>query len=165
MIKLALGESWIAQRNAELTAKALANWREHKSIEVLGNLDCPRLPIFSFRVRGSAGGHIHHQLITRLLSDQHGVQARGGCACAGPYAHRLLGLSREASEKLWTRLAEGHELEKPGWTRVNFSYLMSDENAARVIEAVADIATGAAELSADYECDAATARFRWRQAN
>lgn len=38
------------------------------------------------------------------------------------------------------------------------------KSTERVIDAVADIATRAAELSADYECDAATERFRGRQA-
>ena len=57
-------------------------------------LTAQRLPIFSFRVRNGRGGFVHQQLATRMLSDLHGVQARGGCACAGPYVHRLLGLDR-----------------------------------------------------------------------
>jgi hypothetical protein len=29
--------------------------------------------------------------VVGLLNDLFGIQARGGCSCAGPYGHRLLG--------------------------------------------------------------------------
>ncbi|CAN1341872.1 hypothetical protein LINPERPRIM_LOCUS39309 [Linum perenne] len=32
-----------------------------------------------------------------LLNDLFGIQARGGCACAGPYGHQLLGMDEVAS--------------------------------------------------------------------
>jgi selenocysteine lyase/cysteine desulfurase len=36
---------------------------------------------------------LHCRFVTKLLNDLFGVQARGGCACAGPYGHRLLGIT------------------------------------------------------------------------
>ena len=29
---------------------------------------------------------LHHNFVSVLLNDLYGIQARGGCACAGPYA-------------------------------------------------------------------------------
>lgn len=36
--------------------------------------------------------HQNHQLPAPRLNDLFGIQARGGCACAGPYGQNLLGL-------------------------------------------------------------------------
>lgn len=51
-----------------------------------------RLPIFSFVVRHPRGVFLHHNFVCAVLNDVFGIQARGGCACAGPYAHDLLGI-------------------------------------------------------------------------
>ena len=106
---------------------------------------------------------MHQQLFTRMLSDHYGIQARGGCACAGPYAHRLLGIDQAASASLRQRLQAGEEELKPGWTRLNFSYLLDDTKAAKIIESVAALAEQAAALAEDYQIDPATARFSIRQ--
>lgn len=93
--------------------------------ELLGSAGRPRLPIFSFRIRDGRGGHVQHQLVTRLLSDRYGIQARGGCACAGPYVHRLLRIDGAASDRLRKAILSGNELEKPGFVRLNLSPLMT----------------------------------------
>lgn len=54
MVKSAMGAAWQADRLAALRARALAAWRDHPRLELLGNLDAPALPIFSFRVRDGA---------------------------------------------------------------------------------------------------------------
>lgn len=159
-IKQALGDAWIAERQTALQERALAAWGRDPRIELLGKPDTPRLPIFSFRIR-NRDGFIHHQLFTRMLSDFCGVQARGGCACAGPYAHRLLGIDRERSEALARAIEAGEEVEKPGWVRLNFSYLMTDDEADRLIAAVSHLARRAPSLAPFYACDQRTARFRY----
>ena len=110
-------------------------------------------------MRDGADGFVHHQFFTRLLSDVHGVQARGGCACAGPYAHRLLGLGRARSDATLAAIARGDEAAKPGWVRLNLSALMSDAKADRVIEAVDMLARTASDYAEDYRMDPRTARF------
>jgi selenocysteine lyase/cysteine desulfurase len=107
---------------------------------------------------------VHQQLFTRMLSDLYGVQARGGCACAGPYAHRLLGIDHDASDALRAELRSGIETSKPGWTRLNFSYLMDDATADFIINAVTDLANRAPGLACKYVCDSANARFAPRAA-
>lgn len=50
------------------------------------------------------GLYLHHNFVVALLNDLFGIQARGGCACAGPYGQALLGintsLAREYEELL-----------------------------------------------------------------
>lgn len=161
MVKQAVGVERIMAREAELRARALKRWTHVPNLHLLGqNRQAHALPIFSFQVRDGKGGLVHHQLFTRMLSDLFGVQARGGCACAGPYAHRLLGIDTEASCRLIDRLNDGEELDKPGWVRLNLSYLHSDEQADRIIGSVAWLAERAASLAGLYTADRQTARFR-----
>ncbi|MDX5360690.1 MAG: aminotransferase class V-fold PLP-dependent enzyme, partial [Alphaproteobacteria bacterium] len=160
LVKEAIGTEAIGARDAALRARAYAAWREVPGLDLLGpGESAEALPIFAFRVRGADGAPVHHQLVTRMLSDVHGIQARGGCACAGPYAHRLLGIDREASDALFERLSAGHELEKPGWVRLNLSYLHTDAQVDRILAGVADIARTASQWAARYDADPATARF------
>ncbi|MEY8842233.1 aminotransferase class V-fold PLP-dependent enzyme, partial [Cribrihabitans sp. XS_ASV171] len=160
IVKDAVGAEEIAEREARYNAMALEGWRENPHLVLLGAEHPHRLPIFSFLVRDGQGRPVHQQLFTRMLSDVHGIQARGGCACAGPYAHRLLGIGREASERLRADLAAGREMEKPGWVRLNFSYLMSEETVRFIIDAVNDLSRRGGEVAAQYRADPATARFK-----
>lgn len=162
MVKAAVGTGTIAARGAALRDRALAVWSREPRIEILGNACTGSLPIVSFRVRDGRGGLVHHQLVTRMLSDLHGVQARGGCACAGPYVHNLLGIDAEASAAILAAIRAGLETDKPGFVRLNLSYLLTDAEADQVIAAVADTARRAADLAASYDVDAARAIFRPR---
>ena len=159
LVKEALGQDWLDARQTALRTRALAAWRRNARIEILGKPGAPALPILSFRVRDGAGGYVHHQLFTRMLSDVHGVQARGGCACAGSYAHRLLGLDRAASRAMQEAIARGEELEKPGWVRLNLSALMTDDKADSLIAAVDNLAMNAEKYIRYYDADPGTARF------
>ncbi|WP_372615157.1 aminotransferase class V-fold PLP-dependent enzyme [Aquicoccus sp.] len=160
LVKEALGQDWLDRRQAELRARALARWQTNDRIELLGKIDAKALPIFSFRIRDGQGGFLHHQFFTRLLSDMTGVQARGGCACAGPYGHRLLGLTRADSDAVIAALENGNEISKPGWVRLNLSALMSDEKCKAIIEAVDNLARIALSYVDDYDVETSTARFR-----
>ncbi|MDH2326944.1 aminotransferase class V-fold PLP-dependent enzyme [Cereibacter sp. SYSU M97828] len=161
LVKDAVGVPAIMAREAVLRDRALAAWSGVPALRLLGQRPgMEALPIFSFQVTDGKGGLIHQQLFTRMLSDVHGIQARGGCACAGPYAHRLMGIDAASSAALAARLAAGEELAKPGWIRLNFSYLHSDAQADAIIAAVAGLAERAPALAVRYGADPATARFR-----
>ncbi|MBW4985377.1 aminotransferase class V-fold PLP-dependent enzyme [Mameliella sp. CS4] len=159
LVKEALGQDWLDTRQAELRKRALAVWTQNDRIELLGPTDANALPIFSFRIRDGQQELVHHQFFTRLLSDMTGVQARGGCACAGSYAHRLLGLGRAESDETIAALERGEETAKPGWVRLNLSALMTDSKAKSIIEAVDNLARIAPDYIKDYHVDTGTARF------
>lgn len=40
---------------------------------------------------------LHGPFVAKLLNDLFGIQARGGCACAGPYGHSLLKVDESQS--------------------------------------------------------------------
>ncbi|WP_119944621.1 aminotransferase class V-fold PLP-dependent enzyme [Neorhizobium sp. NCHU2750] len=159
IVKHAIGLDEMASRNRALAQRAFAAWKNVPRLELLGLCDVERLPIFSFRIRNGKGGYVHQQLVTRMLSDRFGIQARGGCACAGPYVHRLLDIDEEQSEAMRQAILAGDEIRKPGFTRLNFSVLLTDEKVEFIIASIAQLAADAVEYEPDYEADTARAIF------
>ncbi len=159
LVKEALGADLMARRNAAFVQRVLARWQDDPRLELLGSLSAPRLPIFSFRVRNGQGGHVHQQLVTRMLSDRFGIQARGGCACAGPYVHHLLEIDEAESARMRQAILDGREIEKPGFIRLNFSVLLSDAKADFILDSVLALAADATEFEDRYDFDPGRAIF------
>ena len=163
IVKDVVGEEQILERDKQLRARAIAAWSDEPQLCLLGRPDAAdTLPILSFTVRDRWGARVHHQLFTRMLSDFHGIQARGGCACAGPYAHRLLDIDATESEKLRLAIREGRELDKPGWVRLNLSYLHTEAEVEAILSGVRDLLARMDDLMPLYDCDSRTARFSVR---
>ena len=93
-LKQAVGADAIRERETSFIRRAIARWERNPAIEILGNHEAERLSIVSFVVR-HGGRYLHHNFVVALLNDLFGIQARGGCSCAGPYGHRLLGIDIE----------------------------------------------------------------------
>lgn len=161
-LKEAVGVETIRAREEHFLSRAVAAWGEEPGVEILGNLDAPRLSIVSFVVRAPSGQYLHHNYVVALLNDLFGVQARGGCSCAGPYGHRLLGIDIERSHEFEREITGGCEGIKPGWVRVNFNYFISDTVADYVIEAVRLVARDGWRLLGDYRFDPLTGHWRHR---
>ena len=80
--------------------------------------------------------YLHHNYVVALLNDLFGIQSRGGCSCAGPYGHRLLGIDIDTSHEFEREIARGCEGIKPGWVRVNFNYFIAEETFQYLLDAV-----------------------------
>lgn len=115
--------------------RAIDSWKTNSSIDILGNPDAERLSIVSFVIR-TEEKVLHHNYVVALLNDLFGIQARGGCSCAGPYGHRLLGIDLETSRRFEDVIATGCEVLKPGWVRLNFNYFISESEFDYIVEAV-----------------------------
>ena len=150
VVKDVIGEDFIVERNRTLTERAFVSWADHKALRILGADRRDRLPIFSFILDTGAGAPFDYHLFTRALSDIYGIQARGGCACAGPYVHRLLQIDDAWSARLRAEILAGDESHKPGFVRLNLSVLMSDEEVAFILNAVKDLADRYQTLSELY---------------
>jgi hypothetical protein len=161
-LKDAVGTEVIRAAEERLLERAVAVWRDEPAIELLGNLRAERLSIVSFVVRSPSGRYLHHNYVVALLNDLFGIQARGGCSCAGPYGHRLLGIDLERSHEFEREITGGCEGIKPGWVRVNFNYFVSDTVADYIVEAVRLVAREGWRLLADYRFDVAGGRWRHR---
>ncbi|AXC49198.1 aminotransferase class V-fold PLP-dependent enzyme [Paracoccus suum] len=159
IVKEAVGQDVIDARQQAGLAKARARLAGHPRIVMLDDRDVPRLPILSFRVRDGQGSFIHQQLATRMLSDLYGVQARGGCACAGPYVLKLLGADAAAAASMRAAILSGAELEKPGFVRLNLCWLAPDQEVDAILDAICDLAERAPALTARYSGDPTTAIF------
>jgi hypothetical protein len=108
------------------------------------------------------GRVLHHNFVVALLDDLFGIQARGGCSCAGPYGHRLLCITPRRSAALWAQAAQGYLGVKPGWTRINFSYFISDTVGEYLIDAVDLVARHGHRLLTDYRFDHCRGDWRHR---
>ncbi|MFC3743791.1 aminotransferase class V-fold PLP-dependent enzyme [Paractinoplanes deccanensis] len=157
-VKDRVGAELIEQRERELWQRARERWTAEENIAILGDLDADRLSIVSFQVR-AGDRYLHHNYVAALLNDLFGIQARSGCSCAGPYGHRLLGIDEAHSREFRGEIVEGWEGIKPGWTRLNLNYFISDTAAGYLIEAVALIARHGANLLPEYRFDPRTGRW------
>jgi selenocysteine lyase/cysteine desulfurase len=155
-LKQAVGVETIREAEERFLTRAVSRWAEEPSIEILGNLEADRLSIVSFVVRAPSGRYLHHNFVVAVLNDLFGIQSRGGCSCAGPYGHRLLGIDIERSHEFEREITGGCEGIKPGWVRVNFNYFLSDAVADYIVEAVRLVARDGWRLLGDYRFDTAT---------
>ncbi len=161
-LKEAVGTATIRAQEERHLSRAVSAWRAEPTIELLGNLAADRLSIVSFVLRSPSGRYLHHNYVVALLNDLFGIQSRGGCSCAGPYGHRLLGIDLATSHEFEREITGGCEGIKPGWVRINFNYFVSDAVVDYLVEAVRLIARDGWRLLDDYRFEIETGRWRHR---
>jgi len=165
-LQQAVGLPVIREHEEHYLRRAVQAWTQEPAIEILGNLDAQRLSIVSFVVRSGESGtrpYLHHNFVVALLNDLFGIQSRGGCSCAGPYGHRLLGIDLERSHEFEREIAGGCEGIKPGWVRVNFNYFISEPVFDYIVDAVRMVARHGWRLLGDYRFDPVTGLWRHRR--
>ncbi len=151
-LKEAVGTDTIRAAEERLWKRALHRWTQVPQVEVLGSADAARLSIVSLRIR-SGDRYLHHNFVVAVLNDLFGIQARGGCSCAGPYGHRLLHIDTSWSAAFRDEISHGCEGIKPGWVRINFNYFISDTVADYLIDAIGMIAELGYRLLPEYRFD------------
>ncbi|HRN29984.1 MAG TPA: aminotransferase class V-fold PLP-dependent enzyme, partial [Terrimesophilobacter sp.] len=161
-LKEAVGVDVIQAHERDLLRRAMTAWDAHPSIQILGNPDAERLSIVSFVVRLADGRYLHHNAVVAILNDLFGIQARGGCSCAGPYGHHLLGIDNATSAEYETEILRGCEGIKPGWVRVNFNYFVDDDAFEYIVNAVALVAEYGERMLSQYHFDPLTGLWKHR---
>jgi selenocysteine lyase/cysteine desulfurase len=161
-LKDAVGVETIEAHESDLLRRAVAVWEQEPTIEILGNRGSKRLSIVSFVIRAPSGDYLHHNFVVALLNDLFGIQTRGGCSCAGPYGHRLLGIDLDRSHEFERQISTGCEGIKPGWVRVNFNYFIDDDVFEYIVEAVRLVAREGWRLLGDYRFEPSTGLWRHR---
>jgi selenocysteine lyase/cysteine desulfurase len=162
-LKEAVGVDNIREYEHDFVSRAVAAFSQHPNISVLGNTQADRLSIVSFTIKRPNGKYLHHNFVVALLNDVFGIQSRGGCSCAGPYGHRLLGIDLDRSHDFEREIDRGCEGIKPGWIRVNFNYFISEEVFNYVIQACIAIAENGWKLLPQYIFDPLTGRWRHKE--
>ncbi|KAM5569981.1 hypothetical protein ABKV19_017155 [Rosa sericea] len=144
---------------------ALQRLLPNKNIRILGNTSAKRQAILSFLIYSTTNSStsdaiieynmcgqtenetgntrdkpLHGSFVAALLNDLFGIQARGGCDCAGPYGHALLGINETNSHAYRCAIQKGYVGLKPGWTRVSFPYYISNDEFDFIVAALEFIA-------------------------
>lgn len=135
----------ILAREHQMTARLLQGMRRIPGVSVLDSESEDRLGIVSWILPG-----YHYNLVVKLLSDRFGIQARGGCSCAGPYGHYLLGITAELSHLIEQSVISGAYSFKPGWIRTSLHPIMTIQEVDDIIHAVTEIARHIETWRHDY---------------
>ncbi len=160
-----VGTATIEAKEKDFRTRALARWRDNPAIEVLGNTDNDSLAIFSLRLKCdtiTGRRDLHYGFVVALLNDLFGIQARGGCSCAGPYGHDLLNMDMRTSRAIEKEIKKGHMVLRPGWVRLNFNYFIDESTFAYLLSAIELIAEYGARLLPFYEFDSSSATWRYQ---
>jgi selenocysteine lyase/cysteine desulfurase len=158
-LKEQVGAETIRVQEESFIERALQAWSQVPGLEILGDLSARRLSIVSFVIR-HGDRYLHHNYVVALLNDLFGIQSRGGCSCAGPYGHRLLGIDIEMSHEFEREVSHGCEGIKPGWVRVNFNYFISEAVFGFISEAVELVARDGWRLLPHYRFEPASGLWR-----
>ncbi len=161
-VKEAVGSQTIRAHEEAFIRRAIESWDQNPNIQILGNHVADRLSIVSFVVRHE-DRYLHHNFVVALLNDLFGIQSRGGCSCAGPYGHRLLGIDLERSHEFEREIARGCEGIKPGWVRVNFNYFISEAVFQFILDAVHLVAEEGWRLLPHYLFEPASGLWKHRK--
>ncbi|KAI3506242.1 hypothetical protein L1887_28598 [Cichorium endivia] len=149
----------IAKKEHNYIERALQRLAKNPKIWVLGNTSVERQAILSFLVYttsetmgvGTRNKPLNGAFVAKLMNDLFGIQARGGCACAGPYAHCLLGIDEQHSLAIKSAVEMGYNGARLGWTRVSFPYYMSNEEFEFILAAIEFVATYGQRFLSLYE--------------
>jgi selenocysteine lyase/cysteine desulfurase len=161
-LKGAVGVPAIRAREDSFVRRAIDRWNAHPNIVVLGDTECHRISIVSTMIR-HGGRYLHWSFAVTLLNDLFGIQSRGGCSCAGPYGHTLLGVDPVTSEEFQELILDGWEGAKPGWIRVNFNYFISEAVFEYLVSALEFVADHGWKLLPFYSFDPRAAVWRHRE--
>lgn len=142
------------ERERELVASMFEGLRRVPRLHLLADNIADRLPIFSFYYE-----HLHYNLVVKLLNDRYGIQARGGCSCAGTYGHYLLHVDKRHSRRITAMIDAGDLSSKPGWVRISLHPTTTDAEVRCILDALEEIAVHGEKWSRDYEYCAHTNEF------
>jgi len=153
-LKEQMGTDKILEREKELIEMTFSGLQKIKGVHILAENITDRLGVFSFYVE-----NMHHNLVTKLLNDRYGIQARGGCSCAGTYGHFLLNVDLKMSKEITDKIDAGDLSMKPGWVRLSLHPTMTNDELLFILDAIRQVAENADKWEKDYSYDKHTNEF------
>ena len=158
-LKRDMDEAEVERREMSMTERMNAALRAIPGVELLGPEDAPRIGIFSFNIRVQ-GKLLHHNYVVALLNDLFGIQARGGCSCAGPYGHELLHIDPATTERHEQAVSLGHSAFRPGWARLGVNWFFSEADVDRIAAAIGFVAEHGLDMLPHYRLDVCNGVWR-----
>jgi selenocysteine lyase/cysteine desulfurase len=137
--------------------------REHVLLKMLWDMisPLPNLHILAHQHRDRLGvvsfyiDDLHFNLAVKLLNDKFGIQARGGCSCAGTYGHYLLHIDPGRSQRITNLIDQGDYSEKPGWVRISLHPTLTDQEVRYIAESILAVAENHHSWREEYDFDPA----------
>jgi selenocysteine lyase/cysteine desulfurase len=130
-LKEEMGIEKMLEREAFLVKRLLEGLSFIPGINILESRNTKRLGVVSFTV-----SDIHYDSFVQSLNNNFGIQARGGCSCAGTYGHLLLGIGKTKSATVLKSLRAGDLRSKPGWVRLSIHPTMTSQEIDFIVGAV-----------------------------
>jgi selenocysteine lyase/cysteine desulfurase len=160
-LKREVGINEIERLEGSFIQRAIKRFQAYPNLEVLGNPSTPRIAIMALRFKHD-DKDLHYGFIVSLLNDLFGIQVRGGCSCAGPYGHSLLGIDMPYSRAIEAEIKQGNMLLRPGWVRLNFNYFIDEQEFEYLLKAVELVATSGWRMLPFYQVDAKSGVWRFQ---
>eukprot|EP00475_Leptophrys_vorax_P010480 TRINITY_DN1704_c0_g1_i1.p1 TRINITY_DN1704_c0_g1~~TRINITY_DN1704_c0_g1_i1.p1 ORF type:complete len:994 (-),score=265.41 TRINITY_DN1704_c0_g1_i1:53-3034(-) len=143
-LRESLGIELIEAIEGQIASTVISRLSKHNQIQLYGNPAVDpkdRVPIVSLNIKfANSNLLLHYGFVCALLNDLFGIQVRGGCACAGPYGQRLLGIDEELAFHFENELLKKNELLRPGVVRISFNYVMTPEDIDYLCDALEFVA-------------------------
>jgi selenocysteine lyase/cysteine desulfurase len=156
-----VGSDEIERREEDFVRRAIARFKACPNLEIMGNPDAHRLSIMSLQFK-HGDKDLHYGFVVALLNDLFGIQVRGGCSCAGPYGHTLLGMDMAYSRAIEAEIQQGAMVLRPGWVRLNFNYFIAEDEFEYLLRAVELVAQYGWRLLPFYHLDANSGVWRYQ---
>ena len=144
-LKNQMGTEQMKKREEEILEMIFKGLDKIPDLNILAGDIRKRLPVISFYFP-----QIHYNLVVKLLSDRFGIQARGGCACAGTYGHFLLDVDYDRSKSITEKINSGDLSDKPGWIRLSLHPTMTKKEIEFILDALGQIRENHEEWAKDY---------------
>lgn len=144
-LKNKMGVENMLKREHELLNEVWKELEPIANLHILANQIKNRLSIISFYV-----DDLHFNLAVKLLNDRYGIQARGGCSCAGTYGHYLLNVDKDFSHSITSEISCGILDHKPGWVRVSLHPTTTNDELNFVMDALKQLCKNHTEWAKDY---------------
>ncbi|EPX78587.1 aminotransferase class V-fold PLP-dependent enzyme [Litoreibacter arenae] len=161
-LKNDMGEAEVERRETAMTDRMDRALRAIPGMELLGPKGASKVGIFSFNLRVGER-MLHHNYVVALLNDLFGIQARGGCSCAGPYGHQLLSINAATADRHERQVRLGYSAFRPGWARLGVNWFFEDGDVDRITDAVGFIAAHGFALLPLYRLDLTGGVWRARR--
>jgi selenocysteine lyase/cysteine desulfurase len=136
----------ILEREKELVSVLLNEMRTIPGLYILADTLTQRLGIISFFFES-----IHYNLAVKILNDRFGIQARGGCDCAGTYGHYLLHVNPQHSDEITHLLDHGDFSIKPGWVRLSIHPTITNDEIDIILNALRSLSKNIGKWKKDYK--------------
>lgn len=135
--KYRLNSDLIKQRHIYINNRVFSRLMQIPNLYLVGRhtINKTKVPVYSFLIKFNKK-FLHYNFVCSLLNDLFGIQSRGGCICASTYGIYALDITDDDLHFLETSVVSGKEIFRPGFTRINFHYTLTDAEIDYILDAV-----------------------------